>query len=784
MSGAPSETVAVQGSEQRSNPNSVLPAPLPPTLSATYRVVDFYVDGTSGSNYAKVSPKGGVIQLADKRYTVSVWNYVRVKWTIGDVWVIFLANVTSTNFQIMYLYVTNGTSNFALRIFDYSAGTFETKIFEGAQTVYNRNATTAQVQMPALQFQPKAKGDNSLSILGSDIYLAGKYGEIINGTSRIAVYPIFNQIFPDADAYNELWVLLSDGRGNFYYAIIYMQTGKSNEALLAHVLRLNDYYKADWRNFKAYWSTAPFSGSLVLKSTVPGAAFKVDGFPFVLPDTGILEVKLPEGTRTLEALPSFQGPPGTRYAFWKWNDGTEQNPRTIDVYRQVSVTANYRTQFYLALNSPFGSPQGFGWYDQGSVANVSITPSFDHGNGTRRIFLSWNGAGSINAPTAQVTMDSPKALSAQWKKQYLVRFQLSDVPKGANLTLFVNGIENKLKGNYALEFWADADSQVSFDLRPAELLVRGEQYRVQQWKLPNGANATSGIRVEQPLTLSASFKLTNVFASQISIQVSPKSLVFEKNVKLAGKISPLLAGVPVKLYYSTDKSTWTLIGIAITGADGSYVYEWFPPVTGTIYVKASWEGNNSYKESASQIESITNSQDAARARDTVMSGLGTYIEQVLKDSTAGPVFASLLSPAFAMFSLATAVSSMFGPSPVIARIVALILGGGLVGMVYLFAPVLVTASVIALRRKRAISLKLVLPLASFWILSLALVVFGEKAPAGFVDALMQTSAVSLLISSALFFPILFGLLFARLFVRSERVEPAVYYVWPQYTTNR
>ena len=85
-----------------------------------------------------------------------------------------------------------------------------------------------------------------------------------------------------------------------------------------------------------------------------------------------------------------------------------------------SVTAYYKTQYYLTVTSDHGVPSGAGWYD----ANATAYARLDTGNitidGTRYLFVQWSSdaSGTNYAQSDPITMDGPKFAVALWKTQY------------------------------------------------------------------------------------------------------------------------------------------------------------------------------------------------------------------------------------------------------------------------------------------------------------------------------------------------------------------------------
>jgi len=122
---------------------------------------------------------------------------------------------------------------------------------------------------------------------------------------------------------------------------------------------------------------------------------------------------------------------GTRLVFTSWNNGDESSSR--DVSSCGEYTANYKTQYKLTVESPYGSPKGNGWYDSGSKATISTDTN--DGKIIQHIFTGWSGNFTGQEATAMVTMDKPKTIKANWQTDY-VRFYLLI----AGLTTVVAGI--------------------------------------------------------------------------------------------------------------------------------------------------------------------------------------------------------------------------------------------------------------------------------------------------------------------------------------------------------
>ncbi len=115
---------------------------------------------------------------------------------------------------------------------------------------------------------------------------------------------------------------------------------------------------------------------------------------------------------------------GTRRMFVGWTGdasgaGTTSDPITMNAPR--TAIASWKTQYYLTVTSPYGTPGGMGWYDSGSTAYATLNIGIlDHGNGTRRMFTQWNGdaSGTNYVQSDPITMNRPKTAIANWKTQY------------------------------------------------------------------------------------------------------------------------------------------------------------------------------------------------------------------------------------------------------------------------------------------------------------------------------------------------------------------------------
>jgi len=142
----------------------------------------------------------------------------------------------------------------------------------------------------------------------------------------------------------------------------------------------------DWK-VSAYWDgdidhkyanspTSSFTvlATLTVQAPYSGISIKIDGLPYTSDSTGKVQAIISAGAHTIEAPSQVQMNSGTRVIFTNWNDGAPSNPRTSTVDTDLTLGANYKTQFYLAVKTnPSGitSISGEGWYDSGTSVSLN-----------------------------------------------------------------------------------------------------------------------------------------------------------------------------------------------------------------------------------------------------------------------------------------------------------------------------------------------------------------------------------------------------------------------------
>jgi uncharacterized repeat protein (TIGR02543 family) len=178
-----------------------------------------------------------------------------------------------------------------------------------------------------------------------------------------------------------------------------------------------------------------------------------------------------------------------RHLFTSWNDGDPSTSREIIASEPATYTADYRTQYYLTVDSDYGSPQGEGWYDPGSTAAFSVSSPDDHGDGTGHAFTNWSGDSMATTPSASLVMGSPKTVTAQWKPQY-------------HLTV------DSDYGSPQGEGWYDPGSTASFSVSSPDDHGDGSRHVFTNWSGDSTATVPSvSLVMGSPKTVTAHWKL-------------------------------------------------------------------------------------------------------------------------------------------------------------------------------------------------------------------------------------------------------------------------------------
>jgi hypothetical protein len=215
-----------------------------------------------------------------------------------------------------------------------------------------------------------------------------------------------------------------------------------------------------------YNFTLDESGNVVSYSTVQAPSFYVVSFDIQPRVAGLV---VDEAHYTMDQIPvsfrwiggsvhSFEVPAtiqtqqGVRYVFEEWSDGVSSAKRTLVVSSPTTFIARYRTEYLVSISSLYGTLSGGGWYEEGALATINVLSNIISGStGERFVFSGWSGDISSTDTTVTFTVDRPKTIYANWKRQYYVTVY-------SDFSSFENGND-----------WCDEGSYVKLKLKETSL---------------------------------------------------------------------------------------------------------------------------------------------------------------------------------------------------------------------------------------------------------------------------------------------------------------------------
>jgi ribosomal protein L40E len=166
------------------------------------------------------------------------------------------------------------------------------------------------------------------------------------------------------------------------------------------------------------------NAKLTLRASHGNMAVSVDGTSFTTDQNGILVRELKVLTRhSIEAPENVSMTEGWRALFLSWNGTDHENPKTMLVRDDLSLTVDYQDEFRLDAVSEVAQVSGTGWYDAGMVANFSVpllVPQEGIGGlvGIRWKFTSWSGDIASTDHSESVVMNRPYRVVANYVADY------------------------------------------------------------------------------------------------------------------------------------------------------------------------------------------------------------------------------------------------------------------------------------------------------------------------------------------------------------------------------
>jgi hypothetical protein len=730
-------------------------SPAIPRFSVTNQVPDFYAIGESNGVKLEISPNGGTLSTTASSQALTPWGYVTATWPAGTVYIIFLANVTQNDFSIDFLYLTNSSSQFTLRTFGYQSATLSMMTFDGNEIVNSGMVETTSVDMPKISLDVKPRVNNPLSAIGPSIYINQNSGTIISGTTMLKVTPIQNQIFQSPTDYNELWALLTDDVGDYYFAILYMQNSDQSHVILEHEIRLNDYQTVPGQTFNAQWTGGPLPSNLKVTLPEPNLIVKVDGFPFQTDNRGQALISVPQGSITVETPNEITPAPGVRMHFSSWGDSGNANPLKLNIDSYADLKARYQSEYQLTIDSPYGPAKGAGWYAQASNATFSVPSMIDLNNGTRRVFQQFVGDYNSTSNSGILIMNSPKHVITNWQTQFYVQLQTSGAPSNFTVAVAVDGNLQFVSESSSSGLWVSRGHQLNIQVQTKQIPGAGLNYNFQELRV-NGQTSSGNIVVNGPMSIEILFSQEQKASSTIDLKVNPTSTLSGNPVTIAGSVSGSNGPSNVTLSISSNKVDWRQLAKVPLGASGSFSYAWIPSQPQTYYITATWPGDSQHAPSSATTS--VDVQNPAPIGIPTSSGLQNIVQTISNQLRAIPLLALPLKLVTSLLTLGTITADSLFPNA--SGVGGYFIGSLLVGFVFVFPISAIVLSIKAARSRKSPSFVWLIPLATVWIAALFVLVASGiffSVP----QALLSASAFLLVSSNTLLIPLVFSFFLAR-----------------------
>jgi hypothetical protein len=225
---------------------------------------------------------------------------------------------------------------------------------------------------------------------------------------------------------------------------------------------------------------------------------------------------------------------------------------SITVIASGSITANYKTQYYLTLaTSPSGinSPSGAGWYDAGTNATISTNAFVDIVSGSSRYrFNGWTTAnmaeiGDATRSPTTVLMDGPKTVTADYVVQYFVSINQSGVgPDFTSTIVVVDGVSYNYSSLPYQSWWDNGTTHTFAYQSPLVVTAYAKQYN---W------TGTTGLSTSQAgsITITTSGTLTGNYETQYYLTVNslydtpnPSSQWFDDGTGVTASVTGITTG--------------------------------------------------------------------------------------------------------------------------------------------------------------------------------------------------------------------------------------------------
>jgi hypothetical protein len=193
------------------------------------------------------------------------------------------------------------------------------------------------------------------------------------------------------------------------------------------------------------------------------------------------------GTAEFSVTPLVETP-DTKHIFTNWSGDFTGTSETgfLTMSTPGTVTANWRHEYLLKVNSAYGNPGGDGWYKEGETAEFYVTPFVEIVD-TRHYFTGWKGDYTGAESTSSLLIDAPKDVTATWRNEYLLKVN-SDYgsPTGAG--------------------WYKEGETAQFSVTPYIELPDTKHYFTGWSGSYTGTEAAASLAISEPKTVTADWR--------------------------------------------------------------------------------------------------------------------------------------------------------------------------------------------------------------------------------------------------------------------------------------
>ncbi|MEM3382175.1 MAG: hypothetical protein QXQ11_08480 [Candidatus Bathyarchaeia archaeon] len=721
----------------------------------------FNVTGES-YRYERISitHNGGTLEVGNLRIQLTPWKHIY--WIEKNMDGFFLANVTTTNFYIAFLYFSNGSNRADMILFEYDSALYKRIPFIGTCIVKNSSTVVNKPITSVLTLKPKPKVENKLFATGPDLYLVGDVGYLKLNSSILNLYAIRNTLNPSS-GWNELWALLTGQSGEYYFSIIYMNIQSMDKVILGHTLRLNDFYVIKQKEIEAKWRMKQNVYPLTISAPKEVGNFWIDGYQFQFRDS-TSTVLIDEGNHTLRIPENQTESQRVRLRFSRWSCGSTSNPLMLSIKSPTTISAEYTKEYFLKVNSTIPGIFGQGWYSEGAEVHIKAPRCVESGN-VKHVFESWVGEIDTKGVNVTVFMDAPKSITAKWSTFFRVNLTAEGLPENIDLKYGLDNLTFQSRPYQTIHHWVKEKSLLNFNVSFKDDSLK-TQYPTIYWTDSKGNEVKSPKLITAPEKLIARFT-TQKQTTNITCRVSLSSLFDTGMLTVEGQMTPpFKAKVAIECRVLGD--SWKILKMVETDQAGNYRFDWIPDMMGILQIRARFSGDTLHNECISNIKEVAVSSSMLKFRRwaTVFnSSTSTFYEEIGTSKEFRKNFLTPLTYGINVLNTVYPRLSGFGP---LGSIIAIVSSSTVLGLFYILPFTIILAILFVIIFKNSITRKVLTPFGIIWGVSFCYLLLEDlnaiqllQLPA-YADMIFTASlAVSTIGITAIVPPIVISKMFAK-----------------------